>query len=85
MMFRRHRRRVQDDLTREEVNARLRAHAGEDTDKLIAWFRSAVLQDDEAELLLARLDREQLARDRAERMRFAVSGVIEDDDDETNE
>jgi hypothetical protein len=67
-------------LTRREIDRRLRSYAGDHPGKIIGWIRSTILTDEEAELVLTKLDRQRQASERAERMRFTASGVIEVDD-----
>lgn len=72
-----------DNLTREQIDQAILAHCGDDTYKKIAWVRSCLLSDDEAESLLLMLDQEAekaraagLAIELTRRMRFSSSGVI---------
>jgi hypothetical protein len=67
-------------LTRVEVDRRLKEYASDDPGKVIGWIRSTILTDEEAELVLTRLDRRRQADERAERMSFRASGVIESEE-----
>jgi hypothetical protein len=49
-------RQQYDRLSREEVDSRIRKHAGDNVKAIIAWVRSALLSDEEARELLYLLD-----------------------------
>lgn len=71
-MFSRRRRRA--------IDRRIQAHIdelGPTTTSVLAHVDLDTMNDEEAELVLARFDRMKRARDRAARMRFAVSGTFE--------
>ena len=63
--------------TREDIDRRLREHAGDNTEKIIGWVRSSVLSDDDAGDVLYRLDQAKRRVDLQARMTFSASGTIE--------